>query len=172
MRHSSLSKLAHDVKDYTLREHAGWSKNSDMVKTYTHTLTGDSAEHVLMCYGINLKNGKKKRHEQLQQEMMGPHCPFCKMVNIPNTQFCSSCHRPLSATSIDTITKKFEPMKARLESYDREKEAEQQNLQRIAEQIGKLADKVEYNTNRLREADTVLTRLNNNEEKRTRREAA
>jgi hypothetical protein len=31
MRHSSISKLAHEVEDYTLREHAGWSKDSKMV---------------------------------------------------------------------------------------------------------------------------------------------
>lgn len=151
MRHSSLSKLAHDVKDYTLREHAGWSKNSDMVEIYTHTLTGDSAEHVLMCYGINLKNGKKKRNEQLQQEMIGPHCPFCKMVNIPNTQFCSSCHRPLSLISINKIMEETEQTKRELEAMRREKEASNQSLERTMQQVTQMMAKMESINERMRE---------------------
>jgi hypothetical protein len=112
VRHSSLSKLAPNLSEYRrLREHAGWSKRSDMVEIYTHTLTGDSAEDILVLYGVNLKGGKKKRNEQLQQEMVGPHCPFCHMTNIPESQFCSSCHRPIALVSYDKIAKETEQVK-------------------------------------------------------------
>jgi integrase/recombinase XerD len=58
MRHSSLTKLARDpnINDYTLRQHAGWSKRSNMIEIYTHELKGDSLEHVMLAYGVNLKD--------------------------------------------------------------------------------------------------------------------
>lgn len=115
VRHSSLSKLAPNVSEYRLREQAGWSKRSDMVEVYTHTLVGDSAEDILMLYGVNLKDGKKKRNEKLQQEMVGPQCPFCHMTNIPNTQLCSSCHKPLTSISYNKIIQEAEERKKELE---------------------------------------------------------
>ena len=35
VRHSSLSKMAPNVSEYRLREHAGWSKRSDIDEIYT-----------------------------------------------------------------------------------------------------------------------------------------
>jgi|SRR5687768_9142559 len=95
-----------------------------MVEVYTHTLTGDSAEDIEMLYGVNLKGGKKKRNERLQQEMVGPHCPFCHTVNIPGIQFCSSCHKPLASVSVDAIMKEAEERKKEIEQM-------QQNQQRM-----------------------------------------
>jgi integrase len=110
LRHSSLTKLAGapNINDYKLRRHAGWSKRSNMTEIYTHDLKGDSVEDVLEFYGVNLRNGRKKRDEKLQQEMVGPHCPFCHTSNVPDTQFCVSCHKPLSMISYDAIMKKTE----------------------------------------------------------------
>jgi site-specific recombinase XerD len=114
IRHSSLTKLAPNIKEYRLREHAGWAKNSNMIEVYTHTLTGDSAEDILMLYGVNLKNGKRKRNEQLKQELVGPTCPFCHTINVPDSQFCISCRRPIAVVSYDsTVKKEIEEMKAR-----------------------------------------------------------
>jgi integrase len=115
IRHSSLTKLAPNVKEYRLREHAGWSKRSEMVEVYTHTLTGDSAEDVLMFYGVNLKGGKKKRNEKLQQEMVGPHCPYCHTANLPDTQLCSSCGRPISSITYDAVVRESENTRRELE---------------------------------------------------------
>ena len=88
VRQSSIPKLARhpNINDFNLRQHAGWSKQSEMVEVYTHELKGDSVEHVMMAYGINIKNKNKKQNERLQRELVGPYCPFCKMVNIPDTQ--------------------------------------------------------------------------------------
>ena len=127
VRHSSLSKLAPNVSEYRLREHAGWSKRSDMVEIYTHTLTGDSAEDILMLYGVNLKDGKKKRNEQLQQEIVGPHCPFCHTVNIPDSQFCSSCHKPLTSVSYNKIMQEAEASKKKMQELEAKQEILQAN---------------------------------------------
>jgi hypothetical protein len=144
LRHSSLTKLKDDpnVNDYTLRQHAGWSKKSDMPEIYTHDLKGDSVEHVMLAYGIKLKNGKKKRNEHLQQEMVGPHCPFCKMVNIPNSQFCSSCHKPLSLISYNKVIEEAEQtkkelaeLKAKQEEAIRKEEQREYDMEDMQEKL-------------------------------------
>jgi hypothetical protein len=102
-----------------------------MVEIYTHTLTGDSAEDILMLYGVNLRGGKKKRNERLQQEMVGPHCPFCHSINVPGTQLCTSCHRPISAVSYDTITREAENTKKEIEAIKKEFVSVKENLANI-----------------------------------------
>src|SRR5215218_6734819 len=54
-RQSSLSEKARLVNEYTLRQHAGWTKNSDMIEIYTHELAGESSEDLLLAYGIDVK---------------------------------------------------------------------------------------------------------------------
>jgi integrase len=115
MRHSSITKLARhpNVNDYVLRQHCGWSKRSDMVEVYTHELKGDSLEHVMMAYGINIKDKRNKSAHQLHEKLVGPHCPFCHTINIPDTQFCVSCGRPISLVSYDHVAKELEQIKTR-----------------------------------------------------------
>ena len=160
MRHSSLSKLAHDVNDYTLREHAGWSKNSGMVEIYTHTLTEDSAQNVMALYGISLKDSKKKRNEQLRQEMVGPHCPFCKMVNVPNSQFCTSCHRPMLPTSIDNITKETEETKKELERMQQWQKQQSEQTKQQAEELSSFSTQLQQMRQLLNEARGQLPMMN------------
>jgi hypothetical protein len=51
IRQSSIPKLARDpnINDFNPRQHAGWSKQSEMVEVFTHELKGDSVEHVMMA---------------------------------------------------------------------------------------------------------------------------
>lgn len=70
----------------------------------------------MLAYGINLKEKKKRNTELIQKELIGPHCPFCKMINVPGVQFCSSCKKPLSIISYDKIAKEAEQQKKTLES--------------------------------------------------------
>jgi hypothetical protein len=60
-----------------------------MIEVYTHELKGESFEDVMMAYGIELKD--KKETQQLQEELAGRICPYCKMQNLPDAQFCSQC---------------------------------------------------------------------------------
>jgi integrase/recombinase XerD len=110
LRHSSITTLARHSKinDYVLRQHAGWSKRSDMVEIYTHELKGDSLEYVLEARGINIRSKRDERAQLLRDEQVGPYCPYCKTVNVPNTQFCSSCSRPITTISYDSAAKDAE----------------------------------------------------------------
>jgi integrase len=152
VRHSSLSRLAPNISEYRLREHAGWSKRSDMVEIYTHTLTGDSAEDILMLYGVNLKGGKKKRNERLQQEMVGPHCPFCHMVNTPDSQFCSSCHKPLTSVSYNKIMQEAERTKGELEQMRQEQRKIMNNLKLIMPMLQNVTTKLRIENIEMRQA--------------------
>jgi hypothetical protein len=52
VRHSSLSKLAPKMTEYNFRRHTGWTKRSNMIEVYTHTLAGDAPEELLTVYGV------------------------------------------------------------------------------------------------------------------------
>jgi hypothetical protein len=169
--------LTPNVSEYRLREHAGWSKRSDMVEIYTHTLTGDSAEDILMLYGVNLKGGKKKRNERLQQEMVGPHCPFCHSVNVPGTtQLCTSCHRPISTVPYDTIIREAENLRKELvelkaqqqSQIDRQKKFEEEFIERMQEEREANLETLQHEILRLSESQ--LKKIKNPKERDNERE--
>src|SRR5215204_5688767 len=92
-RQSSLSEKARLVNEYTLRQHAGWTKNSDMIEIYTHELGGESSEDLLMAYGIDVKkknnaaatttvNDKEEAVEALSS-LQPKTCPHCSEPNKP-----------------------------------------------------------------------------------------
>jgi hypothetical protein len=114
IRHSSIDKLANTpgVNEYQLRKHAGWSKRSDMIERYTHG--GSSVEPIMLALGVELKNSKKKLIEELKQEMVGPLCPFCLTSNIPGTQLCIKCGKPVARIAMDYIMKEAEETKKEL----------------------------------------------------------
>jgi hypothetical protein len=124
MRHSSITKLARhpNINDFNLRQHAGWTKTSNMVEVYTHELKGDSLEHVMLAYGVNIKQKRDKTAAQLRQEMVGPHCPFCHKVNIPGALLCASCQRPVSVVSYDSMTKELDGVKRQFEELKKTQE--------------------------------------------------
>jgi hypothetical protein len=134
MRHSSLDMFADDpnVNDHSLRRHAGWSKRSNMVEIYT-SRRDSSVDNVMMALGVKLKNSKQKLSEELKQKMVGPVCPFCLTSNIPGTQLCISCHKPVSVVSINKLME---------EAKEKEKKIElmQQDHQRLWDNVTMMQD--------------------------------
>jgi integrase/recombinase XerD len=130
MRHSSITKYARNpnINEYTLRQHCGWTKSSNMIEVYTHELNGESFEDVMLACGVDLRD-RKERELQIQQELSGKHCPYCRMLNIPDARFCSECKLALTidafneaieekakaAKEAEQRTKEFEEMKAKME---------------------------------------------------------
>jgi integrase len=134
VRHSSLNKLAPVMNEYNFRRHAGWTKRSNMIEIYIHTLASEVPEELLTVYGVNLrKSGKKKQNERLQQEMIGPHCHFCHTTNIPGTQFCSSCNKPVTAMSYQEVMEETEQVK-------REQQEMKDKLDSIGQRFGRMMD--------------------------------
>jgi hypothetical protein len=84
-------------------------------------LKGESFEDVMMAYGIELKD--KKETQQLQEELAGRICPYCKMQNLPDAQFCSQCEYTLDPEAF---------LKVREEAEKNKKEAEE-NKKKLAD---------------------------------------
>jgi hypothetical protein len=121
-RHSSLTEKARLLKnDYSLRLHAGWTKNSKMVEIYTHELGGESSNELLAAYGVVPRDVEGKS-DLLQPKV----CPMCNEPNKPDARFCISvkCGMPLSFDA-------FEELKVK----EQDKETEMQDMR---EQIREL----------------------------------
>ena len=141
VRHSSLSKLAPKMTEYNLRRHAGWTKRSNMIEVYTHTLASEVPEELLTVYGVNLKSGKKKQNERLQQDMVGPHCHFSHTTDIPGTQFCSSCNKPVTAISYQKMIAEAEETKKEFQQLKVQQEINSNQLQRVIRFLAELIPK-------------------------------
>jgi hypothetical protein len=87
-RHTALTEKAPLLKDFNLRQHAGWTKTSDMVEVYTHELGGESSEDLLLAYGIDVKSKDKRQQEILLEPKV---CPHCSEPNKPEAKLCLAC---------------------------------------------------------------------------------
>ena len=64
--------------------------------------------------GLNSKI--KRKLNRLQEELAGSICPYCKMQNLPDAQFCSQCEYTLDPEAF---------LKVREEAEKKKKEAEE-----------------------------------------------
>jgi integrase/recombinase XerD len=88
-RHSALTQKSTILKEGVLRQHAGWSGNSQMHLKYVHYFGNESNESLLQAYGI-VSSG-----QQIDQ-LRPKQCPNCSTGNKPDAKFCSSCRMILS----------------------------------------------------------------------------
>ena len=88
-RHSALTEKSTILKESTLRQHAGWSGNSQMHLKYVHYFGNESNESLLQAYGI-VSSG-----QQIDQ-LRPKQCPNCSEPNKVDSKFCSSCRMVLS----------------------------------------------------------------------------
>ena len=98
-RHTALTEKARILKEYNLRQYAGWTKTSQMIEIHTHDLGGESSKELLAAYGII-------DHVDPQREDMQPKiCPSCKEPNKHNARFCSNkeCEMPLTYDSYQEL---------------------------------------------------------------------
>lgn len=153
-RHSSISRLKNNpnVNDYTLRQHAGWTKNSRMVERYTHDSETDSLEHVMLAYGIDITGGgggvgggsasltdeEKKRQELLRQEMQPTYCHFCGMINDKDARFCNACKFPLNTEAANEQREEAAQNKKKLEDLAARQSAVEYALRRL------IADEMDF----------------------------
>jgi integrase/recombinase XerD len=89
-RHTALTEKAPLLKDFNLRQHAGWVKSSNMVEIYTHELGGESSEDLLMACGIDIRASNKSEAAS-QLALQARACPHCSEPNKPDFKFCLSC---------------------------------------------------------------------------------
>ena len=73
-----------------MRQHSGWSKNSQMHLKYIHYFGNESSESILEEYGIIPK--EKQQTDALKSKQ----CPNCNEPNKPDVKFCAKCRLVLS----------------------------------------------------------------------------
>ncbi|MGH9974345.1 MAG: hypothetical protein ACRD8Z_00700, partial [Nitrososphaeraceae archaeon] len=76
-RHSSLTQKSKFLKENILRQHAGWTPNSNMHQKYIHYFGNESSESILQEYGILPKDNQ-------EVDVLRPkQCPNCNESNRP-----------------------------------------------------------------------------------------
>jgi integrase len=144
MRHSSISKYARNpnINEYTLRQHAGWTKTSNMIDVYTHELGGEHFEDIMLACGIDLRD--KKQQEQLQQQLQGKKCPYCSIENVPEARFCISCKFALDQLSSHELIEDAERNKREAEQTKKElaelRAMHEEGFRKMREEIASLRE--------------------------------
>jgi integrase/recombinase XerD len=88
-RHSALTEKSVILKEHVLRQHAGWTADSQMHLKYIHYYGNESNESLLEAYGL-IDHG-------IQLDQLKPKaCTNCNEPNKPDSRFCSKCRMVLT----------------------------------------------------------------------------
>ncbi|MDQ6866453.1 MAG: site-specific integrase, partial [Thermoproteota archaeon] len=112
-RHSSLTKNSKILKEYTLKQLAGWSPRSQMPQKYIHYFGNESNDSILEAYGIETKD------KQLSDVLRPKLCPNCYETNKPDSKFCVSCRMVLT---YDAYSQTLENQKQKDDEFETIKE--------------------------------------------------
>jgi integrase/recombinase XerD len=131
-RHSSLTQKSKYLKENILRQHAGWTPNSNMHLKYVHYFGNESSESILQEYGILSKGNQELDLLKAKQ------CPNCYEPNRPDQKFCVKCKIALTyeawndkedeLTSLKTQMKDMEEHYKIVEIHQKEMSELLQNL--------------------------------------------
>jgi hypothetical protein len=88
-RHSALTDKSKILPEHVLRQHAGWSPNSNMPNIYIHYFGNEASNGLLEAYGIKPKLNEINKMQPLS-------CPNCKESNKVDAKFCVKCQLVLS----------------------------------------------------------------------------
>jgi integrase len=100
LRHSGLTSRSMQITESALRQHAGWSKTSNMPNVYLHHFGHESSNEVLKAEGIILKD------KQNMSILKPKQCPGCGVINKPEAKFCIGCRTVLSYDGFNEMIKK------------------------------------------------------------------
>jgi integrase len=132
-RHSALTEKSKILKEHVLRQHAGWSTNSDMPQKYLHYFGNESSQSLLEAYGIVTTD------VQLQDQLKSKQCPNCAEPNKPDSKFCAKCRMVLTydaynETLEEKQMKEFEVSRL-AEKYEKDMKQMQEQMEKRFNQI-------------------------------------
>ena len=118
-RHSALTEKSKILKESILRQHAGWTPNSNMHLKYVHYFGNESSESILEAYGLKPKLEDINKLKPLS-------CPNCGELNKIDSKFCVKCRMVLSydayseavhdSEKLETLSKDVELLKQKFKS--------------------------------------------------------
>ena len=156
-RQSSLSEKARLVNEYTLRQHAGWTKNSDMIEIYTHELAGESSEDLLLAYGIDVKKknaatattindkeeNKAAEASSSSSSLYPKACPHCSEPNKPTSKFCVNYQMVLTFDAFNETIEEAEKTKKEFEQLKENQKRIEKTMSSMLKVIMGLSNMVE-----------------------------
>lgn len=138
-RHSSLTQKSKYLKENILRQHAGWTPNSNMHLKYVHYFGNESSESILQEYGI-LPKGNEER------DVLRPkQCPNCNEPNRPDQKFCAKCRMVLTYDAYNETLESEKDKDDRLSIVETQLSNTQQMLQQVIAGLSKITDQQQIN---------------------------
>ena len=110
-RHSALTEKSKILKESILRQHAGWSSNSNMHLKYVHYFGNESSESILEAYGLKPKLEDINRLKPLS-------CPNCGELNKIDSKFCVKCRMVLSYDAYTEAIEESEVQRSRIDRIE------------------------------------------------------
>ena len=139
-RHSSLTKKSKILKEYILRQHAGWSTNSNMPQKYLHYFGNESCESLLEEYEITPKDNHQK------DTLRSKQCPNCAEPNKPDSKFCVKCRMVLSYDAYSEILESEKQMEDKLTVIEERFNNMQGILEKLVAGLAKSTDQQQLNS--------------------------
>ena len=110
-RHSALTEKSKILKESILRQHAGWSHNSNMHLKYVHFFGNESSESILEAYGL------KPKLEDINK-LKPVSCPNCGELNKIDSKFCIKCRMVLTYDAYTEAIQESDVQKSRLDRIE------------------------------------------------------
>lgn len=151
-RHSALTEKSKYLKEHVLRQHSGWSKNSQMHLKYIHYFGNESSESILEQYGI-LPKEKQNMHTLKPKQ-----CPNCNEPNIPDSRFCVKCRLVLSYDAYNETLEEQKKKEDKLAVMEDKFNTMQSQMQALIATLANLKDQDQLNqTARMLYKSGILT---------------
>ncbi len=127
-RHTALTEKSKILKESVLRQHSGWSSNSEMPQKYIHYFGNESSESILEAYGLKPKSTEIDK-------MVPVQCPNCSEPNKQDSKFCAKCRMVLSydayTETVEEKQQKQSEVKMLQERYEKDMKEMDQKLNKI-----------------------------------------
>jgi integrase/recombinase XerD len=132
-RHCALTEKSKYLKEHILRQHSGWSRNSQMHLKYLHYFGNESSESILEEYGIIPKE------KQLTDALKPKQCPNCDEPNRPDSKFCAKCRMVLTYDAYSETLEKEQQRGSEVQNlkvkYEVDLKAMREEMERKFQQI-------------------------------------
>jgi integrase len=137
-RHSALTEKSMILKENVLRQHAGWTQNSQMQLKYLHYFGNESSESLLEAYGL-------VDHSVQLDQLKPKQCPNCSEGNRPDAKFCVKCRMVLSYDSYNETIENQKEKEDRLTTIENQFNAMQSQIHSLLSSLGSIQDQNQVN---------------------------
>jgi hypothetical protein len=126
------------LKENVLRQHAGWTQNSQMQLKYIHYFGNESSQDILEAYGL-VDHG-------IQIDQLRPKiCPNCSEGNKPDSKFCVKCRMVLTYDAYNETLELQKGKEDRLTTIENQFNTMQSQIQSLLSSLGGIKDQNQLN---------------------------